>query len=256
MANVLDFLNWGRTSRNLPQSANDVISQQARFGRYGEQYCLPLIPTKHLLADEGSYYVWSNQSPGTVVAEQALKTSFSNTVGIAHIYNKDAIGGKSIYLDYIKLILAGTAPTATQSLEIAIALDNISREPASANRTLLTGVNMSGASIRSSIAQVSQYLAANAFTVTAPSANVRYVRSHIPTGLGITGDEYIIKFGGEDLAAIPGLTAVRASGPGRFVGYAPPVIIDPGFSAVIHRWWLTEATTAPSFELEIGGWER
>lgn len=248
----------GEVSRTLPQAKVDNSdSGPMRVSKYDEQYVQSLTPTKHALADEGSYFVWSNQSPGTTVAEQALKTAFSNTVGIAHIFNKESVNdplAKAIYLDYVKLILASTAPTATVSLEFVIALDNISREPATANRTLLAGVNMRGS--RGSIAQVSQYLAAQPFTVAAPSTNVRYVRAHIPTGLGITGDEYIVKFGGEDLAPSAGLTATRATAPGRFIGYAPPVVIEPGWSAVIHRWWLTEATTAPTFELEIGGWER
>ena len=35
-----------------PQSDQKAPVTNVRGGRYGEQYVLPLIPTKHLLADE------------------------------------------------------------------------------------------------------------------------------------------------------------------------------------------------------------
>lgn len=247
----------GVVSRVLPQHHPDRDESEQRYGRYGEQYGLNPFVTKHLLADEGCYFVGSNQAPGAVVAEQALKTAFANTVGIFHAYNMEPSDkGKSAYFDFLKLVLAGTAPTGTVSMEFAIALDNVNREPVAANRTPIVAVNPNPLSSQKSVLQVSQYLAAQPFTVAAPTANVKYIRGHVPTGLGITGDEYILKSGGEDLSATPGLTAARLAVPGRFVGYCAPVIIPPGWSMVVHRWWLTEATTIPSFELEACWWER
>lgn len=247
----------GLVSRVLPSVTGDAVEKKIRLSRYGEQYALSPIPTKHVLADEGIYFVGSNQSPGTTVQKQALATSFSNTVGIAHIFNTETSDttGKRIFFDYIKLILAGTAPATTVSMEFALALDTATREPSAANRTLITAKNVNSASAVASIAQASQYLNANAFTVTAPTGNVRYLRGHIPTGLGITGDEYILKCGGEDLGATPGATATRAAMTARLTAYCAPLIIGPGQSLVIHQWWLTETTTIPTFELEMGWWE-
>lgn len=250
----------GNVARSLASVAmgQETGEKRIRLGRYGEQYALSPVPTKHLLADEGGYYIASNQAPGTGVQMQGLVTAFSSTAGIAHIFNTETTEttGKRIYFDYLKLILGGTAPTATVSMEFALALDTLTREPASANRTLLTPKNVNSAVGTASIAQASQYLNAQAFTLQAASANVRYIRGHIPTGLGIVGDEYILKCGGEDLGAIPGLTATRATAPGRYTGYCAPVVLGPGQSLSIHFWWLTEATTNPTFELEMGWWER
>ncbi len=178
-------------------------------------------------------------------------------MGIAHLFNTETsdTSGKRIYFDYIKLILAGAAPATPVSMEFAFALDTVTREPSAANRTLLTPKNVNSAVAVASIAQTSQYLAANAFTVTAPTGNVRYLRAHIPTGLGITGEEYIVKFGGEDLGATPGATATRSAMTARLSWYCAPLIIGPGQSRVIHQWWLTETTTIPTFELEMGWWE-
>jgi hypothetical protein len=246
----------GIVGSGLPSASLDTAEGKARLGRYREQYALSLCPTKHLLAEEGSYFVASNQAPGTTVQLNANVTAFSNTNGIAHIFNKSTSGGKRIYLDYVKLILAGTAPTATVSMEFVAAIDNQNREPAAANRSLLTPVNANGDSALASISQASAYLNANAFTVAAPTAAVRMVRGHVPTGLGITGDEYILKFGGEDLGAMSGLTATRSAATARLIGYAAPLIIGPQQGCVIHMWWLTAATTAATFELEMAWWER
>ena len=47
-----------------PQSDQKAPVTNVRGGRYGEQYVLPLIPTKHLLADEGTYFIATNVTPG------------------------------------------------------------------------------------------------------------------------------------------------------------------------------------------------
>jgi hypothetical protein len=244
----------GIAASALPTASPEAAEGKVRLGRYREQYSLNLVPTKHLLAEEGSYFVGSNQSPGTTVARNAVNTSFSNTVGLCHIFNKAAAGGKRIYLDYLKLILAGVS-TGEVSLEFAVVVDNQNREPAAANRTLITPINVNGDSSTASIAQPSQYLAAQPFTVAAPTAAARVFRGHIPTSLGIVGDEYVLKFGGEDMQALAGGTAARLAATARMAGVVAPVIVGPQQSAVIHMWWLTEGGVS-TWELEMGWWER
>jgi hypothetical protein len=246
----------GIVATPLPTASVESAEGKVRLGRYREQYTVSPCPTKHLLADEGAYFVGSGQAPGTTVLKSALTVAFSNVLGLVHIFNTSIAGGKRIYVDYLKLILAGTAPATTVSMEFAMAIDTVTREPAAAGRALWAVKNANGDSATPSVAQASQFLAAGAFTVPAPSANVRYTRAHIPTGLGITGDEYLLKFGGEDKSATQGMTATRAAATARLVGYAPPLIIGPQQSLVIHQWWLTETTNNSNFELEMGWWEK
>ena len=47
-----------------PQADQKAPVTNVRGGRYGEQYVLPLISTKHVLADEGSYFIATNVTPG------------------------------------------------------------------------------------------------------------------------------------------------------------------------------------------------
>lgn len=249
----IDSMTIGKAKVSKPDTFADSADARAWFSKYGEQRSLMSHSPKYGLADEGSYFVGSNQAPGTGIAINAVVTAFANTNGIVHGYNTDS--SKRVYLDYLRLILGGTAPTATTVKHFAIAIDNGSRTPAT--KTDLTPRNVCGPSGEASVLTLCQYAAGGAFTVTAPTGNVRYVRCSMPTSLGIVGDEYIIKFGApEDVPITPGLTAVRATAAARIVAYCAPVIVGPGQSFVIHRWWQTEATNAPTYELELGWYER
>lgn len=252
----------GVTSRALPQAvADNVPSGPGRMGRQRELYTLGLIPTKHLLADEGSYFVATTPVPGTGIA-MTISIAFSDTVAMFALKNTDDKANpaaKRIYLDYLRLILLGTAPTAVVGRHIAIKRSPLTdREPVTAaNKTLMTPVNMAGAAGRASICRALSYSAAAAMTVPASVASDPVLcRASLPTGLGISGDEYVVKFGGEDMSHKVGLTAARAADPARIITHAPPIIIEPGEWIVIHEWCLTEATNGPTFEHELAWWER
>jgi hypothetical protein len=252
----------GQTSRNLPQPKPDnVESGPARLSKYDEQYSLSLIPTKHLIADEGSYFVAGNPTPGTGIA-MTISTAFADTVAMFAIRNNDNPSNpasKRIYLDYIRLILLGTPPTGQVSRQFAFKRSKATdREPTTAaNRTELKAVNVAGAAGRASIGRYLSYSAAAAMTVPASSNADEVVgRCSIPTGIGIAGDEYIVKFGTDAGESVQGLTAAKAVVPGRYVTHAAPLIIEPGEWLVVHEWCPTEATNGPTFEFEIGAWER
>lgn len=253
----------GLVARTLPaaQSDGDESNIAARVSRYGDQLAIQVGGPRQGLVDEGSYFIATNPTPGTGIAPNAVETSFSDTRGFFVIKNTEDPGNpqaKRIYMDYLKLILLATAPTATVSQHFALKRSKISREPTTAaNRTLLSPVQMASASGRASIARPMSYANAGAMTVPASAAEDPVVgRVCLPTSLGIAGDEYLLKFGSDDLGAVAGLTAVRATAPARIVGLLPPVVIEAGESLVIHRWWLTEATNAPNFEFELAWYER
>ena len=251
--------------------ANASLSLERTFGitpgglttdQYQRLLTNPLAMNKWALADEGSYFVATNPTPGTGVA-YALVTAFSDTAnGLFVLQNNNPAGGSgggvNIALDYVKLMLTA-APTATQSLELTVRTDTVAMVP-TANNVQIGG----GAGAQTLVStnhndntapNVNLWaFNAGAMTVPASSASARRVgRIRIPTGLGIVGDEYEVQFGAVDRnSQVPGMTAVRASSPARFVAHAAPIILQPQMWAVITAWWLTAATSAPSFEYEIG----
>ncbi len=223
-----------------------------------------LMPTRHLLADAGMYFI-AKHLQSAPIAPNAVETSFADTRGFVVIQNQQALGsaGKRIYLDFMRLLLSGTAPTATLLLHFLLKRSSASREPTTAaNKTLLTPINMTSgtpAQALSSIARVMTYANAGAMTIPASAGgDPELVHVQIPTGLGVTGDEYLVRFGMENSFQAPvNLTAVRVTTiPGRYGADVPePIVIEPGEWLVIHRWWAAEATNAPTFEVSLGWWE-
>ena len=250
-----------RTSRTLPQPVPDSQPVLGRGGRYGSAIVESLTPTKHVLSDEGSYFAVGNPTPGTGIA-MTISTVFSDTVAMFAVKNgddKNNQAAKRIYLDYLRLMLFGTPPTAQVSRQFAFKRSKATdREPTTAaNKTVLAPVNLAGGAGRPSVGRWLSYSAAAAMTVPASVASDEVVgRCSIPTGIGIAGDEYIVKFGSDPGESVQGLTAAKAVVPGRYVTHAGPIIIEPGEWLVIHEWCLTEATNGPTFEFEIGAWER
>src|SRR5262245_59353979 len=136
-----DVQGWARVSRALPQPFPDTQEVPLRASRYGGLLVDPVVPTKHLLAEEGSYYVVTNPTPGTKIdyGSAGTQASFSDTVPFMLLKNNDAPGGKRVYLDYVKLIqIGGTAPATTTSVQFAAKLDNKNRDNSAGTLTTTT----------------------------------------------------------------------------------------------------------------------
>lgn len=257
----MDAVAKGIVRRALPSPNADAGEVYARMGRFQEAYVLNPLPQRLVAADEGSYFIAQNPTPGTAIQLNANITSFADTNGLFLFKNTQSAStasAKRIYLDYIKLIVAGTAPTATVSMHFAFKRGTTDRTPSSSSAyTTLTPINACSEYGNTSICTPLSFANAAAMTLIASGSSEKFTgRATIPTGLGVTGDEYMVKFGGEPVASGRGGAAVRATDPGQIFTYAPPQIIEPAEFLAVHMWWLTAASTAASFEFEVGWWER
>lgn len=247
--------------RAKPTPLADGVSSgiYMRGGRYGELQVVNPLTTKHGIADEGSYFTCQNPTIGTGVAVDAQHTSFSDTDAFFILKNNAPVGsGIRVYLDMIRLWpRAGTQPTGVVSVDILVKVDTINRfTSTAANSTQMTPVNVNGDDSTGSVVVAFAYNG-NATTVPASSQAARTVtRAHLPTGIGLVGDEYVVQFGATERQSIAGLTAAKATAPGRYVVDGAPVVFGPQQWCVIHRWSLTEATNLQSYEFELGWWER
>jgi hypothetical protein len=87
----------GKVSRGLPSPSADGQSVDSRFGRYGENLNIPVLTPLHGVADEGSYYILTNPTPGTGIATLAAPTAFVTTSPYILVKNNDVPGGKRVY---------------------------------------------------------------------------------------------------------------------------------------------------------------
>lgn len=255
MANLLDTIVHTTVSRVLPASNPDGASSNPgiRGGRYGEIYVKSMIPTKHALCDEGSYFLCPNSATFDTPATYALQTAFSATAPAYVIRNNDAAGGKSIYLDYIRLICATVGNSAT-SVRLGVILDTGSRQPTAGN-AVMTPFNTNISSMTGSVSVVNQFSGA-AQTVPAAVSARTCGSTTLKQSIPITGDEYICYFGGVDAPATVGGTAAAITIAGKYASGLPPVVIGPQSTALIYLWEPGVLITAPTFTSEMAWWER
>lgn len=245
---------FGITRRNQPTLSAEAVQQQLRAAARGELVVIPLTQGTYPLADEGAYFTAVNPTPGTGIIH-ALTTAWSATAALLCLRNTDAEGAKRIYLDYVKLMCLGTAPTATTSIRLAITIDNTNRYSSGGTAITPQNVNMDSAS--ATVAALNF----GAVVLTAASGSVRQIaREAQPNRAApalVNGDTFFYNFGqttSESLGIVG--SATPATAPQNVTAAMPPVIMGGGDSFNFHLYYPGAATTAPTYEFEIGWWER
>lgn len=236
-----------QVSRTLPTPVADGQPAVSRGGRYGEFTVTPVMPDIATLCMEGTYRKATHQTPGTTVADN-IQTTFLNTKGLLNIRNTDGANGKQIIMDYIKLICTG-APASATATDISLAIDNAIRYASGGTQFTPQNPNMDMAN--ASIAT----LWFGALTLNAPGANVRYIsRAKLFQAIEVVGTEFILVFNRP--AGASGV--MNGSAPQRLEINVGPCILGPNNNEnlSIHTWRAANATTAPTYEFEIGWWER
>lgn len=235
----------------IAKSPDGTRDPGQRNSAYGERHVLSVVPTKHLIAEEGSYFVTTNPTPGTTVAA-AVQAAFSDTVAAFVIRNTDVSGGKSIFLDYIKLMVS-VAPASAVSAQYAGKLEPSTPRAATAGNAAPVPQNANGGVATKAMAAIDAFTGAAFLTVPAASTNARLVsRGALRGVIPVVGDELVLGFGAVDPAGGAGGPSTGS----RQGGNAAPVVIPPGGSYTLHVWFPSNATTGLSAEYEIGHWER
>ena len=241
-----------RTSRVRPRPIAEGSDGIGRGGRYGEGYSLSLYGGKQCLSEEGSYFIATNPTFGTAVATTTSITTYVETAGavgaMMMLKNTEQVSSdfpKRIYMDYIKLMIV-QVPTSATSWQYGLVLDR-ARNRYTSGGAVVTPTNPNGDASAKSIG----ILYFGDLTTAVP-LDRRLVgrgthRGVIPT----TFDEYLIIFGGSE----GGSGFVGAAAAARNVDITSPIIIGPQQQLCMFQWGTSNAA-APSYEFEIGWWER
>lgn len=236
MSTLRDILAALSGGAAVDQNQNSIIAsggflESPRYGR----------------ASAGQYYRATNPTFGTGIAA-GIVTGYVATTPLLIIQNPAASPVK-IYLDYIKLMNTVAGATSTQA-HMGVVLDTILRY--TSGGTQLAGNNVNTGAPNNSQAQI--YI--GALVAAAASANVRLLgRDIIKTQAApcwVVGDEVFIKAENNDTPA----GATNGAATAIYPAPCGPIIIAPGHSFVLHQWNIANATTAPSWEVEVGYWER
>lgn len=238
---------YGVTRRAQPTKSVDGTQQQIRVSGYGDQYAVMMSAGHYGLADEGAYFKATNPTFGTAVTH-ATTAAFSATAALFCLRNNDAEGGKRLFIDYVRLIVAATPTTAT-SAQMAVTIDNTNRF--SSGGTAITPVCSNMDSTNATIANLNF----GAVVLTAASGSVRNIARHTiktqATPCLTAGDVIMCDFGS---FAAQG-AALNGTAPVALPSSFGPIVLGGGDSLNFHVWY-PAVTVAPSYEFEIGWWER
>lgn len=219
--------------------------------------CAGAMDSKQQLLDTGGNYFCVQNGTVNSGVNYALSATYAATTAAMTFHNATS-STKMLLPDHIYLGLSGTAPASTTSIQYLFAVDTGTRSATANNQTRTptnasgsaydpsTGVLRTGAPYTSSAAV--QVHNAGAMTIATATANNRIIaEGAIELGLAIVGDEYFINFGGSDPGSTGMMAAARSTTPGRFATNAPPTVIAPGQTGVLHLWLPNAITTAPAF---------
>lgn len=249
---ALNVFVEGSVSRQLPIPDTDNDNGGIRLGRYHDQYVIPTVQKSHALADEGSYFVTTNPTPGTgIVFTAAAQTAFSDTTPSLVVKNNDAASNtnyKRLHLDYIKLLVTA-AGTAGVALHVAMKVDNVNRYTSGGSSLSPVSPNSDWASALS-VAQIW----CGAITAPAAGPSARLIgRGCLRGAIPVVNDQYILNFGAVETAV--SASALGGTGIVAQVFSFPPVVLGPQHFFVLSPW-LPSQSGAPSVEIEMGWWER
>lgn len=241
----------GKTYRSgLPGIQADGGQSQVRVDQYGAVHTRSGL---YSWAEEGTYFrCLASATPGTGVA-QAITTSFSATaVPLVMVNGSSTI---RVIPHYIRLVNTAAGSTTTSSLA-AVSID-------SANRYSSGGTDISGLIYNSNSAlgpatSVS-VLRFGTVTASAAGAGTRYV-SNVSLKVQAApcwtiGDEVLFTFGDPAMAGAAGSLA-GATALSIVKNFGPVVLGGQNSSLLLHLWNVANATTAPSWALEMAWWER
>lgn len=181
-----------------------------------------------------------------------IQTAYSATANVLFaLYNG---GTKNAILD--RLVLINTvAGASTTSSHLAIRIDSKDRYTGGSGGTDYVS---SIANVHGAYGAGSTITIFRGFAITA-NAEGTGVRTACRAALKIAAapcwavnDTVVMQFG-RNTVQYGGLAATTAS---IMPHNLPPLIIPPGWSATFHMWNVANATTAPSWEFEMGWWER
>jgi hypothetical protein len=243
---------YGQVSRPRPSAQPEGTRRAVRVSGRGEPDVRSLTGSKlHAVADEGSYFVVTNPTPGTGIAGHAAPSTSEATKPLLYLRNTLELGadeGKRVYLDYIQLQVTAAGSNGTNVRAILRA--DSGNDRFSSGGSALTPVNPNMASTETS-GVTARF---GAVTAAAASSDVRLVHHQLVRPvINVVGDTYLFTFGASSRRAnglIPSGTTIA-----NVEVNCPPVVLGPKQMFLLHML-ATSQSAAASYEVSAGFWVR
>lgn len=241
---------YALANRVLPSSTIDNTNVNIRGSRYGEIVTENIAgSTLHALANEGSYFVATNPTPGTAIAGIAAADGLDDTEALIYLRNGSS-NDKRIHLHYIMLQVAAAGTNGT-NFAFAMKGDKGSSRYTSGG-SAITPVNPNMGSSRTSGIDALKF---GALVTTAASSEARLIHHGlVRTVIKVIGDKYLFTFGNSSpppMSGIPLEGTLQAS----ININCPPVVLEAGDSFLFHEFAASQ-TVAAQYQFAMGFWVR
>jgi hypothetical protein len=286
---------YGLVTRVKAAIQQDSAQVAQRLSSRGDSYIVQLGDSHNALCDEGSYFravTPSVSTAGTNPSWTAISGHHTTTASVFTdvnpvfmIQNAQPVGGKSLFMDYVRLnVMSLSASTGSASVagittgastatgvQCAVVIDTTNRYVSGGNLIQCINSNINNQYQSSSIFRVGNVGASVAasnlvkLTVTSAGATARTVgrtvfrsasagssTSPIPTA----GDTYAMDFG-DHISSFNSFTT-PTTGIKTFTSAIGPVVIGPGHCLLYYLWYpgYGALTNPVPIEVEAGWWEK
>jgi hypothetical protein len=239
----------GITSRVFPTKIADNVQQSPRMTPYGEFGVANYMNDVYPVADEGQYFAIVNPTLGTGIATIAAADAYDPLETYILLQNMEPIGGKRVYLDFLRLLCTGAGTNGT-NLHFSTAIDGCVSRYTSGDALASQPKNVNMDSNNRSCVQAY----AGPLITTAASANVRYLdNGKVRLVIPVVGDSYQFNFGSK--AGGNGGLITSGTTQCSLIFTHVPVIIGPQQSFLFSLWG-TSQSAGPAFTISFGWWER
>jgi hypothetical protein len=248
MANY-DVVQNAAVIRNdsLPATGAEGTIGQLRASTYGELVTTSLYGSRmKVLADEGSFFTAVNPTAGTGIIDTAALTGFVTTTPTMVVVNSNSTGGKSLYLESLRLNVTAAGTSGT-NWSWAMYVDTGNRYSSGGSQITPNNINMLASNSTGALVYF------GAITATAANSQRKIAASPGRTVIKVVGDEYRWTFGDSSPAPV-GMPMEGTLQIQRHF-HAPPVVIPPGCSFCFYEWGASQGTAA-GFEFQLNYFER
>lgn len=245
-----DIRPIGTVGRAVPGASSDGTQTPLRIGRHGEMYTIPAGPHRSTLADEGSYFVASNPTPGTGIAGIAAADGFNAAETLFLLYNTATTSESTrLYLDFLELSCTVVDTNGTD-IRYDMHIDSTDRYTSGGSAITPVCPNMD------SSASAKGRLKFGALVSAAASSGVRYLGGRLLSSTDLVANDcFRFDFGGAGGAG-QGLNYSEEATLGRIFQVAsPPVVLGPGASFLFSINCSSQSGAA-TWSFNAGWWER
>ena len=239
------------SQRGIPSQVADSTVGPLRSSKRGELITQVIGKPLYALADEGSYFVASNPTPGTGIVGIAAADGWNPLESLLTIQNTAKVSeGIRMYLDFLE-IACTVVDTNGTNVRWDMHIDSGSRWTSGGSTITPVSPNMDVSSTTKAAVHF------GALVSPAATSDVRYLGGRLVSSTDLVADDTLrFNFGGADAGSVQDLSsAEHATLNTRIVESVPPVILGPLDSFLFSINCASQSGGA-TWSFRLGYWER